>query len=216
MEHKDSRDLSEEVIVAGQNHGSTQLKERSKSQEKEDLKESQVGQPLSSVSSGLENLSSPPDRLDQINSSTTLDKEILRDKQNQSDIDKKMTDNETHNLDGIKKDSSSSISMASHQVVSASPSPIDDKIHVDNINKSEEKNKKSRFGGLFGRWGKGKNDIGEEQTPEKQSQRQEEQRQTESKLQESGKEKENKINGGHRLKRGSPRRTKRNLQKRRT
>jgi fused signal recognition particle receptor len=199
LEHKDSRDLSEDVIVTGQNHGSTQLKKRSKSEEKEGLKESQVGQPLSSVSSGLENLSSPPDRLDQTNSSTTLEKEILPEKQNQSDIDKKMTDNETHNLDGIKKDSSSSISMTSHRVVSATPSSIDDKIHVDNINKSEEKNKKSRFGGLFGRWGKGKNDIGEEQTPEKQSQRQEEQRQTESKLQESGKEKENKINGGQSL-----------------
>ena len=110
-----------------------------------------------------------------------------------------MTDNETHNLDGLKKDSSSSISMASHQVVSATSSPIDDKIDVDNINKSEEKNKKSRFGGLFGRWGKGKNDIGEEQTPEKQSQKQEGQRQPESKLQESGKEKENKINGGQSL-----------------
>jgi fused signal recognition particle receptor len=199
LKHKDSRDLSEEVIVAGQNHGSTQLKERSMSEEKESLKESQVGQPLSSVSSSMENLSSPPDRLDQTNSSTTLEKEIIREKQNQSDIDKKITDNETNNLNGLKKDSSPSISMASHQVLSATPSTIDDKIHVDNINKSEEKNKKSRFGGLFGRWGKGKNDIGEEQTPEKQSQRQEEQRQTESKLQESGKEKENKINGGKSL-----------------
>ena len=199
LEHKDSRDLSEEVIVAGQNHGSTQLKERSKSEEKESLKESQVGQPLSSVSSSLENLSSPPDRLDQTNSSTTLEKEIIREKQNQSDIDKKITDNETNNVDELKKDPSSSISMASHQVLSASSSPIDDKIDVDIINKSEEKNKKSRFGGLFGRWGKGKNDIGEEQTPEKQSQKQEGQRQPESKLQESGKEKENKINGGQSL-----------------
>jgi hypothetical protein len=199
LEHKDSRDLSEDVIVTGQNHGSTQLKKRSKSEEKEGLKESQVGQPLSSVSSGLENLSSPPDRLDQTNSSTTLEKEIIREKQNQSDIDKKITDNETNNLNGLKKDSSPSISMASHQVLSATPSTIDDKIHVDNINKSEEKNKKSRFGGLFGRWGKGKNDIGEEQTLETQSQKQEGQRQPESKLQESGKEKENKINGGKSL-----------------
>ena len=198
LEHKDSRDLSEEVIVAGQNHGSTQLKERSMSEEKESLKESQVGQPLSSVSSSLENLSSPPDRLDQTNSSTTLEKEIIREKQNQSDIDKKITDNETNNLNGLKKDSSPSISMASHQVLSATPSTIDDKIHVDNINKSEEKNKKSRLGGLFGRWGKGKNEIGEEQTPEKQSQKQEGQ-QPESKLQESGKEKENKTNEGQSL-----------------
>jgi fused signal recognition particle receptor len=198
LEHKDSRDLSEEVIVTGQNHGSTQLKERSKSEEKEGLKESQVGRSLS-VSSGVENLSSPPDRLDQTNSSTTLEKEIIREKQNQSDIDKKITDKETYNLDGLKKNSSSSISMASHQVESATPSPIDDKIHIENINKSEEKNKKSRFGGLFGRWGKGKNDIGEEQTPEKQSQKQEGQGQPESKLQESGKEKENKINGGQSL-----------------
>jgi fused signal recognition particle receptor len=199
LKHKDSRDLSEEVIVAGQNHGSTQLKERSMSEEKESLKESQVGQPLSSVSSSMENLSSPPDRLDQTNSSTTLEKEIIREKQNQSDIDKKITDNETNNLNGLKKDSSPSISMASHQVLSATPSTIDDKIHVDNINKSEEKNKKSRLGGLFGRWGKGKNEIGEEQTPEKQSQKQEGQRQPKSKLQESGKEKENKINGGKSL-----------------
>jgi fused signal recognition particle receptor len=199
LKHKDSRDLSEEVIVAGQNHGSTQLKERSMSEEKESLKESQVGQPLSSVSSSMENLSSPPDRLDQTNSSTTLEKEIIREKQNQSDIDKKITDNETNNLNGLKKDSSPSISMASHQVLSATPSTIDDKIHVDNINKSEEKNKKSRFGGLFGRWGKGKNDIGEEQTLETQSQKQEGQRQPESKLQESGKEKENKINGSQSL-----------------
>jgi fused signal recognition particle receptor len=198
LEHKDSRDLSEEVIVAGQNHGSTQLKERSMSEEKESLKESQVGQPLSSVTSSLENLSSPPDRLDQTNSSTTLEKEIIREKQNQSDIDKKITDNETNNLNGLKKDSSPSISMASHQVLSATPSTIDDKIHVDNINKSEEKNKKSRLGGLFGRWGKAKNEIGEEQTPEKQSQKQEGQ-QPESKLQESGKEQENKINGGKSL-----------------
>lgn len=195
LEHKDSRDLSEEVIVAGQNHGSTQLKERSKSEEKE----SQVEQPLSSVSSSLENLSSPPDRLDQANSSTNLEKEIILEKQNQSEIDKKMTDNETNNLDGLKIDSSSSISMASHHVVSATPSPIDDKIHVDNINKSEEKNKKSRFGGLFGRWGKDKKDIGEEQTPEKPSQKQEGQQQPESNLQESGKEKENKINVGQSL-----------------
>ena len=178
LEHKDSRDLSEEVIVAGQNHGSTQLKERSKSEEKETLKESQVGQPLSSVSSSLENLSSTPDRLDQTNSSTTLEKEIIREKQNQSDIDKKITDNETNNVDELKKDPSSSIPLASHQVLSASSSPIDDKIDVDIINKSEEKNKKSRFGGLFARWGKGKNDIGEEQTPEKQSQKQEGQRAT--------------------------------------
>jgi fused signal recognition particle receptor len=199
LEHKDSRDLSEEVIVAGQNHGSTQSKERSMSEEKETLKESQVGQPLSSVSSSLENLSSTPDRLDQTNSSTTLEKEIIQDKQNQSDIDKKITDNETNNVDELKKDPSSSIPLASHQVLSASSSPIDDKIDVDIINKSEEKNKKSRFGGLFGRWGKGKNDIGEEQTPEKQSQKQEGQRQPESKLQESGKEKENKINGGQSL-----------------
>jgi fused signal recognition particle receptor len=199
LEHQDTRDLSEEVIVAGQNHGSTQLKERSNSQEKEALKESQVGQPLSSVSSGLENLSSPPDRLDQTNSSTSLEKEILQEKQNQSEIDKKMTDNETHNLDGLKKDSLSSISMASQQAVSATPSPIGDKIHGESINKSEEKNNKSRFGGLFGRWGKGKNDISEEQTPEKQTQKQEGQLQTESKLQESGKEKENKTNEGQSL-----------------
>ena len=75
-------------------------------------------------------------------------------------------------MDEPQKDPSSSISIMS-PVLSASSSPIDDKIDVDIINKSEEKNKKSRFGGLFARWGKGKNDIGEEQTPEKQSQKQE-------------------------------------------
>lgn len=194
LENKEARELPEEVIVASQRHESTQLKEPRTREEKEGLKESQVGQPLSSLSSGPENISSTPDSSHQTNSSTTLEKEIIEEKQNQSHIDKKMNDNETRHLDELKKATSSSISTASHHVVSAAPSTIEDKNHVDNINNSEEKNKKSRFGGLFGRWGKGKSDRAEDQIKEKPSQKQEGQQQTASRLQESGKEDENKIN----------------------
>jgi fused signal recognition particle receptor len=173
------KDLSEDIIVSRKSYESSQLGDPNIEIEKHGINENQHGQ-AKSTSPTSENNSTAIDSSPQNDLSFELREKRIEDKDTKSNIDKGIKSSQTGHLDELEETTRSSAS--THSI----------KIETNHSEKmGEEKNKKTRFGGLFSGWKKDKK-LAEDQIryPRKKDDGQKE---SVSGIEESGRNNEMKV-----------------------
>ena len=141
LENPRTQELTEEVIMSSDE--SAQLGDINIEKEKLRISQSQQGLGNSASSSSLENVSTAPDDTQEEGLSTGTEKHAYEEK------DKEIMNTRPDHLVEREQDPNSSFSTDS---ISAKTD------HPDNVNSYEEKNKKTRFGGLLSKWKKTRNE----------------------------------------------------------
>src|SRR5919106_1543100 len=143
LENPRTQELTEEAIMSG--NESAQLGDLNieKEKEKQRISQSQHGLGNSASSPSLENVSTAPDDTQQAGLSTGTEKHANEERV------KEIMNTQADHLVEREQDPNSSFSTHSIRA------KID---HSDNVNSYEEKNKKTRFGGLLSKWKKTRNE----------------------------------------------------------
>lgn len=141
LENPRTQELTEEVIMSG--NESAQLGDLNIEKEKQRINQSQHGLGNSASSPILENVSTAPDDTQQAGLSTGTEKHANEEKV------KEIMNTQGDHLVEREQDPNSSFS--THSIRAKTD-------HSDNVNSYEEKNKKTRFGGLLSKWKKTRNE----------------------------------------------------------
>ena len=141
LENPRTQELTEEVIMSSDE--SAQLGDINIEKEKQRISQSQQGLGNSPSSPSLENVSTAPDDTQEEGLSTGTEKHAYEEK------DKEIMNTQADHLVEREQDPNSSFS--THSIRAKTD-------HPDNVNRYEEKNKKTRFGGLLSKWKKTRNE----------------------------------------------------------
>ena len=145
LENPRTQELTEEVIMSSDE--SAQRGDINIEKEKQKISQNQQGLGNSASSPSLENVSTAPDDTQEEGLSTGTEKHAYEEK------DKEFMNTQADHLVEREQDPNSSFSI--HSIRAKTD-------HPDNVNSYEEKNKKTRFGGLLSKWKKTRNEQKED------------------------------------------------------